>query len=285
MKTCFLLFAVTLSVCCFGQQKSKDRQYLDKNRLPQPTADGAVFYRTVETVGPEKFVVRDYHITEEPLMVAECSQVTPSLIKNGKYVSYHKNGNIADEMTYEKNLPTGPAKFWYEDGKLQSDVVYTEKGRMFRQHFDKQGNAALQNGNGIVVEYFSSNANYSEVKDSLVVSSYMIDQESADTIYSVLTKMPEYNGGFESLIRDLKANVEYPKSARRQNIQGTVYVQFIIDKAGKVTKPKVLRGIQTECDQIAMDAVSKLKPWSPGVSSANKPAMVRYVLPVAFKLR
>ena len=58
----------------------------------------------------------------------------------------------------------------------------------------------------------------------------------------------------------------------------------LTDKKGNLTHPSILRGIDPECDEAALYAISKLKTWSPGLVR-KKPVLVRFNLPVKFKLK
>ena len=47
--------------------------------------------------------------------------------------------------------------------------------------------------------------------------------------------------------------------ARRAGIEGRVTVQFIVNEAGQVENPRVIRGIGGGCDEAALDAVKQAK--------------------------
>ena len=79
------------------------------------------------------------------------------------------------------------------------------------------------------------------------------------------------------------ANVKYPASAMEQKIQGTVVLRFVISKDGKVGKVTVLRSLNKECDQAAVDAIRKLKQFTPG-KQKGKPVAVFFTVPIRFVL-
>lgn len=99
----------------------------------------------------------------------------------------------------------------------------------------------------------------------------------------IVEKLPEFPGGEESLFQYIKDNVKYPDKANRKGIEGRVVVNFIIDKDGNVTKPKVLSGIGYGCDEEALRVVAAMPKWTPG-TQRGKPIAVAYNLPVRFKL-
>lgn len=76
---------------------------------------------------------------------------------------------------------------------------------------------------------------------------------------------------------------QYTEIARKARIQGVVIVEAIIDKSGKVTNVKVLKGLPMGLDQAAADAVSR---WTFKPATLNgKPVAVIYNLTVNFQLQ
>ncbi len=94
----------------------------------------------------------------------------------------------------------------------------------------------------------------------------------------------KYPGGMEALMKDLTENLVYPDSAINNNIQGKVYIEFVVETTGKLSNIKVLKGIGYGCDQAAIHAVKNLKPWIPAEIN-GKPIRQRFRLPVIFKLQ
>ncbi len=76
---------------------------------------------------------------------------------------------------------------------------------------------------------------------------------------------------------------QYTEIARKARIQGVVIVEAIIDKSGKVTNVKVLKGLPMGLDQAAADAVAR---WTFKPATLNgKPVAVIYNLTVNFQLQ
>ena len=71
--------------------------------------------------------------------------------------------------------------------------------------------------------------------------------------------------------------------ARRAGIEGRVTVQFIVNEAGQVENPRVIRGIGGGCDEAALEAVKKAK-FTPGMQR-GRPVRVQFSLPVIFRLQ
>ena len=87
----------------------------------------------------------------------------------------------------------------------------------------------------------------------------------------------------EKLKEFMLKHLRYPESARRNGLEETVYIQFIIDKTGKVIDPILITDIGSGCGAEAMRVVKLMSTWIPGLQ-ANRPVPVRFEIPVRFSL-
>ena len=96
--------------------------------------------------------------------------------------------------------------------------------------------------------------------------------------------MPEYPGGTQALYTFLAKNIKYPKTAKKNNVEGTVYVKFVVDENGDVKNPVIIRGIGAGCDEEVIRVVKKMPKWKPGEINGIKIA-VYYTIPCKFSLK
>ena len=94
---------------------------------------------------------------------------------------------------------------------------------------------------------------------------------------------PEFKGGFEAMLKFLKANIKYPVEAWSAGIQGTVFVQFVVSETGKISNVKLLRGIGGGCDEESVRVVSLMPDWIPG-RLMGKAVKVMFQIPVKFSI-
>ena len=93
-------------------------------------------------------------------------------------------------------------------------------------------------------------------------------------------KYPTYKGDGD-LISFIQNNLTYPIGAKELNIEGKVFVQFVVNKSGETTKVKILKGDKLLAKEA--ERVTKLISWNPGEVD-GKIANVEMVLPFTFKL-
>ncbi|MAO32840.1 MAG: hypothetical protein CL824_04970 [Crocinitomicaceae bacterium] len=96
--------------------------------------------------------------------------------------------------------------------------------------------------------------------------------------------MPEFKGGIDSLSVFIKNNLEYPKWASKKNIQGRVFVSFIVDENGDIKNAKILRNeADPRLDKYVLKVIYKMPKWTPGILNGNYIA-IKMTLPVNFQL-
>jgi TonB family protein len=96
--------------------------------------------------------------------------------------------------------------------------------------------------------------------------------------------MPVFKGGENAMYMFLATNIHYPYDARERGVQGSVYLNFIIEKDGSLQDVTLLKGIGGGCDEEAMRVVKLMNGmWSPGTID-GEPVKVRFTLPIKFSL-
>ena len=112
-------------------------------------------------------------------------------------------------------------------------------------------------------------------------------QTEGDSIVKVLNfaeEMPEYPGGRDSLNQDIANSLVYPEEAVKIDIQGTVYLRFIVNKDGNIENAEVVRGVDPLLDKEALKVINSLnKKWKPGKQN-GKIVNVYMILPLFFVL-
>ncbi len=109
------------------------------------------------------------------------------------------------------------------------------------------------------------------------------DEEVADEIFTIVEKQPSFPGGDQAFYKYIGNKMKYPSRARQMGVEGKVFVQFVVDKAGNITDVKVIRGVGAGCDEEAIRVIKNSPKWNPG-KQRGKAVKVRMVLPITFRL-
>ena len=107
--------------------------------------------------------------------------------------------------------------------------------------------------------------------------------EETDQPFVSVEQMPQFPGGDLEMIKFIRYNVQYPPRATEMHISGTVLVNFVVDRDGKITRLKVIRGIGGGCDEEAVRVLGKMPTWSPG-KQGGKAVLVSFTVPIKFTL-
>lgn len=107
------------------------------------------------------------------------------------------------------------------------------------------------------------------------------DKQAQEEI--IVDKMPEFKGGQEAMMKFVVENVKYPEEAKKNGVQGKVFISFTVTKTGKLENIKVLKNLNDLLDAEALRVVSSMPDWVPGVSKGSA-VDVEITLPIMFKL-
>ena len=123
----------------------------------------------------------------------------------------------------------------------------------------------------------------SEVKTSHSKSQPADEVVSVEEIFKVVEEQPSYDGGMDAFYKYVMSEMRYPKAARTSGIEGTVEVQFVIERDGSVSKVKALNSIGGGCDEEAVRVIKEASGFKAG-SQRKRTVRTAMVMPVTFKL-
>jgi len=105
----------------------------------------------------------------------------------------------------------------------------------------------------------------------------LVDEDT--TIRVIAEVQPEFNGNLNQWIGE---NVRYPEEAYARQIDGRVFVTFVIEKDGAVSHVRVVRSAHPLLDAEALRVISAMPKWKPAMAEG---AAVRFekTLPITFK--
>ncbi len=127
---------------------------------------------------------------------------------------------------------------------------------------------------------------------SVAISTHTYCQDTvitnrSDTVYGgIFAKVEtesEFPGGRQGWQTFLMENLTYPSKAQRKNIEGTVVLQFIVNKDGSLNDIEAISGPQ-ELRKAALDVIHKSPRWIPAEQSGKKVRSYKKQ-PIAFRLR
>ncbi|MGN6181807.1 MAG: energy transducer TonB [Mucilaginibacter sp.] len=125
--------------------------------------------------------------------------------------------------------------------------------------------------------------------DTMVISNNMpfIDDSSIFPdkygVYKEPEKLPQFPGGKKAYINFMHKNLIWPDKSRILNVQGKVYLSFIVEKNGLLTHFKITKKLHPIFDEEALRVVKKMPKWIPGEVN-GKHVRSYYTLPINFQI-
>ena len=110
-----------------------------------------------------------------------------------------------------------------------------------------------------------------------------IPPSNDERIYTVVAYMPRFVGGAEAMRQFIRQNLRYPPKLGRLDIEGRVYLRFVVGKDGKIRDIEVVRGLRDcpECDAEAVRLIRSMPKWKAGADGKER-LNVYFTLPIAF---
>lgn len=110
---------------------------------------------------------------------------------------------------------------------------------------------------------------------------------SGKVVYNKAEIDPSFVGGDKEMRKYLRANLKYPEVAQDNAIEGTVFVDFIVDQNGNVREviasDVVGELVDLTLQEEAVRVVSSMPKWVPG-SQGGKPVGTQFSIPITFQL-
>lgn len=104
-----------------------------------------------------------------------------------------------------------------------------------------------------------------------------------DKIHDFSEQNAEFPGGPAAMAQFIQKNLKYPEIALENQIEGTVVVEFVVEKDGSISNIKVLKDIGGGCGNEAMRIIKMMPKWTPG-KQGDMPVRVKMRAPIKFKI-
>jgi periplasmic protein TonB len=111
----------------------------------------------------------------------------------------------------------------------------------------------------------------------------VLEPEESNAPFLTVEEKPSFIGGDKEMYKFLSNNLKYPSAAQRANIQGKVFLKFIVEKDGSISGVETMKGIGFGCDEEAARVVKLMPKWIAGRQNGRN-VRVFFTLPVFFRL-
>lgn len=316
--------------------------------------------------------VRDYDLDSTLVMQGFYSNYGT---KEGGFFFYYPSGKLQAQGSFKKNLRDGLWKYYFENGNIEKEVVFTDGEFSPVNVYDLSGNKIIDNGSGpwsfeydwyrvderyiIKGEFINGKRTgswtcrltsgellyretYKEgefkrgiafvpyqreivkpfdnhfmlpykfdvtekfiptlgterhhypllnflpgtIPDSVKIEaqkSLPKDTITREIVYLAVEEPAAFPGGGVALNKFIATNIKYPAEARRNGIQGKVFVKFIVEKDGSISDVEIMKGLDRSLNLEALRIVSLFPKWNSG-KQGGEVVRTQHVLPITFRI-
>lgn len=217
--------------------------------------------------------------------------------RDGQWFTWYPDGKKRSLTHYQNGQMTGLYTKWYPNGKTMIALtflpiggvntqpdVWNEKGKPIKMGTKEYNEIVEGNKPG---EIFSDASQYNRpIIDKRVEENRMDDDSDvieigypttdlppdwispvtavpdSNEVYTLCEVMPEFPGGDAARNKFIRDSLNYTPN---KDASGTVYIEYIVERDGRVTNVKVLKGVPgaNELNQAALEVVSKFPAHDP----------------------
>ncbi len=106
-------------------------------------------------------------------------------------------------------------------------------------------------------------------------------------VYNKAEVDPAFVGGDKAMMAYLRDNLIYPEEAQKKGVEGTVFIDFIVDEKGAVREVVATDVVGDEIDESlkaeAIRVVTSMPNWAAG-TQRGKAVDASYSIPITFQL-
>lgn len=230
---------------------------------------------TTDTIKQKKDTIP---FNQEPMFPGGIAELKKFICNNFKYPQEAIDNKVEGQLTLNFSL--------YRNGKVSNLKTYKAIGSGCEDELKRVMSIMplwkprIIRNEAVECNYFDITVTFDDQSTKLEPKNVDVDEEIP---LGPIEQNPEFPGGIVNLLDYLSNHIRHNIKAQKLGLYGTVFVQFVVSKTGKVEKTKILRGIGPPCDEEALNAVSKMPNWIPARQN-GQPANIMFQIPVKFEV-
>ncbi len=108
-------------------------------------------------------------------------------------------------------------------------------------------------------------------------------KEDKRRVFVSVDNPPSFPGGIPEFSKYLMTSIRYPADDRKNNLQGKVFVSFVVEADGSLSDVVAMRGPSETLKEEGVRVIKASPKWKPG-SQNGTPVRVQYTVPINFTL-
>jgi TonB family protein len=247
MKQITLLLLLAASTLPSLAQELTKIKYWDKNQDSTGKENAVTYTVTTYTDSTQKaYTTKSYSIGGHLRSAISYYDSTGKRWQlDGSYLTYHEDGKPKIKGSFIKGKLNGELTTWHANGQLKRKDEYV---------LDSLINGQCYSANGQDTAWFPFHISF------------------------------KYGNHIQEVSDIVRKNIRYPKSAYKAGFEGTVQVQFIVEKDATLSGVRIRRSVSAEIDAEALRVFRAIPArWKPALED-GEPQRGYGILPIVFKL-
>ena len=258
MKNVIICLLLTSSITMLAQNTNTDTSKTDSvKRYVHPA------FEKCDLVNGVKHGTYEYYYKDKLRMKGAYQNGN----REGNWLFYGYDNQLYIEAMYKNDVLNGTYTL-FRNGKTYVTGTY-EKGKWTLNGQSNQSEAVKFPVSGESDEFYT-----------LVEEMPLLELEDKSCIKLAKTEQKDCTN---LNIQKYIATIRYPQIALENDIEGVVYIRFIVSQTGMIEEVQVVRGADKILNDASINHLSLMPNFYPGIQK-GKPVKVQYVVPIRFQL-
>jgi TonB family protein len=186
---------------------------------------------------------------------------------------------LANLKAFSQKLDT----VFYDNGQIRSVTSNTNGEKKLLSFFNKSQENLLDENN-LEFTYFDSTMRMNRtvnIENKEIILEFWFNEN--DTIYRVAEFDESLKKNIDKYYKKLSRKLKYPKIARKNEIEGVVYLTFMVNKEGQMKNIKPLTRIGYKLEESAIKALNRNTNFGI-VYLKHNPVNCVFRMPIRFRL-
>jgi TonB family protein len=303
MKYFFFTFLI---LCQVSNAWQTDTTYysMKSGEAKMSTPENADYFEVYNDNGAKNGVVHQYYLDGEK----RASITYKKGIAHGAYKVFYKNGVVKESGRFSSGIPISLKRAFYDNGDPKSQSMYSVLDSTLQHKmlniWDNSGELMISNGNGEFKEF-------DENDQPLIQGNYTNGLKTGDWVYYKKTtnknRIEKYDesgelihvreeelqpievqasfpGGTKAWSLYLRKNLKYPREGTRGGYEGRVFISFMVDVDGSISKIKAVKSPHVSLSTEAVRVLQNSPNWLPA-TLRGEPVKNQISIQILFKLK
>ena len=317
MKKIVLLIAILCLLQITKAQKNQNVYFFKNSGKEVQIKDSADYVRVIQELdsGETNFNLLEFYANGKRKTIGTVSAFDPRLVYEGLILRFNSEGKRKEITTYEKGVPLGMSYRYFDNGKVRTQIEYLPElpfnpNSKLIYLADSLGKVYVEEGAGYTIDTVKmpigekieeggytygvkhgvwkgaetgNGMSFIETYEGGKLIGGESIREGVKYKYTFAMQAPSFKGGMAKFYQYLASSMRYPNDATKNNIEGTVIVEYTVEKDGRLVDVQIKKSVYPSIDEEARRVIMSAPKWIPA-TMRGVPVRVKHSIPLKFTM-